>query len=53
MRVYAMVRPQRLEEFPEAIRRAESLGYDGVTLLELDRAANPFSRDRRDDNPGH
>ena len=30
-----MVRPQRLEEFPEAIRRAETLGYDGVTLLEL------------------
>ena len=35
MRVYAMVRPQRLEDFPEAIRRAEILGYDGVTLLEL------------------
>lgn len=35
MRVYSMVRPQRLEAFPEAIRRAETLGYDGVTLLEL------------------
>lgn len=35
MRVYSMVRPKRLEEFPEAIARAESLGYDGTTLLEL------------------
>jgi len=30
-----MVRPKRLEDFPEAIQRAERLGYDGVTLLEL------------------
>ena len=35
MRVYSMVRPRRLEDFPERARRAESLGYDGVTLLEL------------------
>ena len=28
-------RPKRLEEFPDAVRRAEALGYDGVTLLEL------------------
>ena len=35
MRVYSMVRPKRLEEFPDAIARAEALGYDGVTLLEL------------------
>lgn len=30
-----MVRPHRLEDFPEAIARAERLGYDGTTLLEL------------------
>lgn len=30
-----MVRPKRLEEFPAAIARAEALGYDGATLLEL------------------
>lgn len=35
MRVYSMVRCKRLEEFPAAIKRAEDLGYDGVTLLEL------------------
>ena len=35
MRVYSMVRPTKLGEFPEAIRRAETLGYDGTTLLEL------------------
>lgn len=35
MLVYSMVRPKRLEEFPDAIARAESLGYDGTTLLEL------------------
>ncbi len=35
MRVYSMVRPKRLEEFPDAIARAEALGYDGTTLLEL------------------
>lgn len=35
MRVYSMVRPKRLEEFPDAIARAEKLGYDGTTLLEL------------------
>ncbi len=35
MRVYSMVRPKRLEEMPDAIERAERLGYDGTTLLEL------------------
>ncbi len=35
MRVYSMVRPHRLEEMPDAIARAERLGYDGTTLLEL------------------
>ncbi len=30
-----MVRPDRLEAFPDAIKRAERIGYDGVTLLEL------------------
>lgn len=30
-----MVRPSRLEQFPAAIERAEKLGYDGTTLLEL------------------
>lgn len=35
MRVYSMVRPATLAEFPAAIARAEAMGYDGVTLLEL------------------
>lgn len=35
MRVYSMVRAKRLEGFPDAIARAEKLGYDGTTLLEL------------------
>ncbi len=35
MRVYCMVRPNRLEEYADAVSRAEALGYDGVTLLEL------------------
>lgn len=35
MRVYSMVRCKRLEGFPDAIARAEKLGYDGTTLLEL------------------
>jgi probable F420-dependent oxidoreductase len=35
MRVYSMVRPTKLGEFPKAIQRAEALGYDGTTLLEL------------------
>ncbi len=35
MQVYSMVRPKRLEEMPDAIARAEKLGYDGTTLLEL------------------
>lgn len=35
MRVYSMVRPKRLSEMPDAIARAEKLGYDGTTLLEL------------------
>jgi|TARA_B110000967_G_scaffold190405_1_gene215099 probable F420-dependent oxidoreductase len=30
-----MVRPKKLEEMPTAIKRAEKLGYDGTTLLEL------------------
>lgn len=35
MRVYSMVRCKRLEEMPDAIARAERLGYDGTILLEL------------------
>ena len=35
MRVYSMVRPKKLSAIPEAIARAEGLGYDGTTLLEL------------------
>lgn len=35
MRVYLMVRPRLLEEFPEQAKRAEDLGYDGITMLEL------------------
>jgi probable F420-dependent oxidoreductase len=35
MRVYTMLRPQQLDAFPEGARRAESLGFDGITLLEL------------------
>jgi len=35
VRVYSMVRPKKLEEMPTAIKRAEKLGYDGTTLLEL------------------
>lgn len=35
MHVYSMVRPKKLEEMPEAISRAEKVGYDGCTLLEL------------------
>ena len=35
MRVYLMVRPRLLKDFPEKARRAESLGYDGITMLEL------------------
>jgi alkanesulfonate monooxygenase SsuD/methylene tetrahydromethanopterin reductase-like flavin-dependent oxidoreductase (luciferase family) len=35
MRVYSMVRPKKLSEMPEAMTRAETLGYDGTTLLEL------------------
>lgn len=35
MRVYSMVRPKKLSEMPEAMKRAEKLGYDGTTLLEL------------------
>ncbi len=35
MRVYLMVRPRLLKDFPEQARRAESLGYDGITMLEL------------------
>jgi probable F420-dependent oxidoreductase len=30
-----MIRTKRLEEFPDAIARAERLGYEGATLLEL------------------
>ena len=35
MLVYSMVRPKKLSEMPEAMARAERLGYDGTTLLEL------------------
>ena len=35
MRVYLMVRPRLLKDFPEQARRAEALGYDGITMLEL------------------
>ncbi len=35
MRVYSMVRCKHLSDFPAAMKRAEDLGYDGVTLLEL------------------
>ena len=35
MRVYSMVRPRQLDEFPAAAQRAEALGFDGITLLEL------------------
>ncbi len=35
MRVYSMVRPKKLSEIPQAMARAERLGYDGTTLLEL------------------
>lgn len=35
MRVYSMVRPKLLSQIPEAMARAERLGYDGTTLLEL------------------
>lgn len=35
MRVYSMIRSKRLEGFPDATARAERLGYDGTTLLEL------------------
>jgi probable F420-dependent oxidoreductase len=30
-----MVRPRLLKDFPEQARRAEALGYDGITMLEL------------------
>lgn len=35
MRVYLMVRPRQLKDFPEEAKRAEDLGYDGITMLEL------------------
>ena len=35
MRVYSMVRPKKLSMIPDAMARAERLGYDGTTLLEL------------------
>ena len=35
MRVYSMVRPRLLADFPEQARRAEAIGYDGITMLEL------------------
>ena len=35
MLVYSMVRPKKLSQIPEAMARAERLGYDGTTLLEL------------------
>ena len=35
MRVYTVIRCHRLEEYPAAVQRAEALGYDGVSLLEV------------------
>ena len=35
MQVFSMVRPRQLDEFAAAATRAESLGFDGITLLEL------------------
>lgn len=35
MKVYSMVRPKLLSQIPAAMARAEKLGYDGTTLLEL------------------
>jgi hypothetical protein len=35
MRVYSMIRPRQLQDFPAQAQRAESLGFDGITLLEL------------------
>lgn len=35
MRVYLMVRPRLLKDFPEEANRAEGLGFDGITMLEL------------------
>ncbi len=35
MRVYLMVRPRLLKDFPEHAARAEALGFDGITMLEL------------------
>ena len=35
MRVYSMVRPKHLQDFPAQAKRAETLGFDGITLLEL------------------
>ncbi len=35
MRVYLMVRPRLLKDFPAGAKRAEDLGFDGITMLEL------------------
>ena len=35
MRVYLMVRPRHLKDFPAEAKRAEALGFDGITMLEL------------------
>ncbi len=35
MRVYLIVRPRLLKDFPEEAKRAEALGFDGITMLEL------------------
>ena len=35
MRVYSMVRPRHLKDFPAEAKRAEDLGFDGITMLEL------------------
>ena len=35
MRVYLMVRPRHLKDFPAEAKRAEDLGFDGITMLEL------------------
>ena len=46
MRVYSMVRPKKLSEIPQAMARAERLGYDGTTLLELTVPADFVCRRR-------
>lgn len=40
MQVYCMLRLRHLAEYPSAVRRAEALGFDGITLLELTVSPN-------------